>query len=78
MNLHYFFQLCQIKKESQQRAELDRYGSAKLNRPSIRTKAAARRTVSNVQQEVLEIPFKLNDRKNNKNVLPMKYLKIWW
>jgi len=50
MSLHYFFQLSQIKKESQQRAELDRYGSARLNRPSIRTKAAARRTVSNVQQ----------------------------
>jgi len=50
INLHYFFQLFQIKKESQQRAELDRHGSARLNRQSIRTKAAARRTVSNVQQ----------------------------
>lgn len=65
MNLHYFFQLYQIKKESQQRAELDRNGSARLNKPSIRTKAAARRTVSNVEKSVLEIPFKFNARKSN-------------
>lgn len=65
MNLHYFFQLYQIKKESEQIAELDRYGSTKLNKPSIRTKAAARRTVSDIQKSVLEIPFKFNARKSN-------------
>jgi hypothetical protein len=48
---------------------LDRYGSARLNKPSIRIKAAARRTVSNVQKyELMEIPFKLNARKSNENV----------